>query len=119
MSDLLQRSKLVTEDHTAGDTLTTSETGSVHTNAGASGAIVLALPAATAGLNYTFHVEAAQELRIDPNGSETIGLPSTGVQGAGGKYLTANAVGEWVKLVCVTAGDWTVEGYFGTWDAES
>lgn len=107
------------EAHTADDTLTTAESGTTHTNTGASGTITLTLPAATLGLNYTAHVGAAQQLRLDPNGSETIGLPSTGVQGAAGKYLVADAVGEWVKLKCVIAGTWTPEGYAGTWTAEA
>lgn len=107
------------EAHTAGDTLTAAETGSIHTNAGASGAITFALPAATVGLEYQFGVRAAQELRIDPNGSETISLPSTGVPGAAGKYLTADAVGETVRLLCVAAGTWAVVGYTGTWTAEA
>lgn len=108
----------VVEAHTAGDTLTTAESGSVHSNTGASGTIVIALPAATVGLEYGFYVGAAQELRIDPNGSETISLPSTGVAGAAGKYLVADAVGETVYLFCAKAGTWAVRGYTGTWTAE-
>ena len=107
------------EAHTASDTLTVAESGSVHTNTGASGAITLSLPAATVGLKYDFYVGAAQELRIDPNGTETISLPSDGVPGAAGKYLTANAVGETVRLVCCKAGTWAVFGYTGTWTAEA
>jgi hypothetical protein len=99
--------------------LVAGEVGTIHTNRAAGGAITYALPAAVVGMHYTFHVQAAQELRIDPNLLETIGLPSTGVQGAGGKYLTANAVGEWVKLVCLFAGEWTAEGFAGTWTAEA
>lgn len=107
------------EAHTAGDTLLAAESGSIHTNAGASGAITFALPAATVGLNFTFHVQAAQELRVDANGTETLALPSTGVQGAAGKYMSADAVGEWVKYICIVAGTWNVEGYGGTWTAEA
>lgn len=107
------------EAHTAGDTLTTAENGTGHSNTGASGAIVIALPAATVGLNYYFYVGAAQELRIDPNGTETISLPSTGVAGAAGKYLVADAIGETVRLVCAKAGTWAVFGFTGTWTAES
>lgn len=105
------------EAHTADDTLLSSESGTTHTNAGASGAIVLTLPAATVGLTFRFVVRAAQELRIDPAGSETISLPSTGVPGAGGAYLTANAIGEAVELFCDTAGTWTAGFFTGTWTA--
>lgn len=106
------------EAHTVGDTLTVLENGTGHTNVGASGAIVLALPPATPGLRYYFRVGVAQELRIDPNGSETISLPSTGVPGAAGKYLVADAIGETVQLICFTAGSWSVLGHTGTWTAE-
>jgi hypothetical protein len=88
------------------------------TNEGATGAATFGLSAATVGTEFTFRVMTAQELRIDPSGTETIALPSTGVQGGAGKYLTADAVGEWVTLVCVKTGQWQVQGYFGTWTAE-
>jgi hypothetical protein len=104
--------------NTAGATLTAAQSGTVQTNAGATGAIALVLPAAAVGLEFFFGVRAAQELRIDPNGDETISLPSTGVPGAAGKYLVADAIGETVHLMCVAAGTWAVMGYTGTWTAE-
>jgi len=106
------------EVHTADDTLLASESGTMHTTVGAIGTVVFTLPAATVGLEYFFKVGAAQELRIDPDGTETCALPSTGVQGAAGKYLTANAAGETVHLICDTAGEWSCYGYTGTWTAE-
>lgn len=121
LRDDIQKMLLPTgEAHTANDTLTAAELqGHIHTSVGATGAITLALPAATVGLNGWFRVGAAQELRLDPNGTETIALPSTGVQAAAGKYLTANADGETVRLLCDTAGDWSCYGYTGTWTAET
>ena len=108
------------EAHTADDTLTAAEMyGSVHTSVGASGAVTLSLPAAVVGMHAFFRVGAAQELRLDPNGTETIALPSTGVQGAAGKYLTANADGETVAIRCDSAGEWSVYGFTGTWTAEA
>lgn len=107
------------EAHTADDTLTVAESGSVHTTVGAAGTVVLTLPPAVVGLEYLFRVGAAQELRLDPDGTEVISLPSTGVPGAAGKYLTANADGETVHLVCTKAGQWNVMGYTGTWTAEA
>jgi hypothetical protein len=41
-------------------------------NAGASGASTWALPSALPGMRVTAIVEAAQELRLDPNGTETV-----------------------------------------------
>lgn len=104
---------------TAAYTITAGENGTGFTNAGASGAVTLTLPPAVPGLNYYFRVSVAQELRIDPSGSETISLPSTGVPGAAGKYLTADAIGETVRLVCAVAGSWSVFGHTGTWTAEA
>lgn len=102
-----------------GATLTAEQSGAVISNLGATGAATFGLPAAVPGLNFTFIVEAAQELRIDPNGNETIALPSSGVQQAAGKYIGADAVGEKVKIHCLTAGTWSVEHYSGTWTAQA
>jgi len=92
--------------------------GGIFTNEGATGAAVFALGPSAVGVELTFVVMAAQELRIDPSGTETIALPSSGAQGAQGKYLTADAVGEWVRLLCVKAGQWQTVGYAGTWAHE-
>ena len=104
---------------TAAYTVKTSDVGKTFTNTGASGAIAFTLPAATVGLWYRFCVGVAQELRIDPNGTETIALPSTGAQSAAGKYIVADAIGEGVTIYCRVAGTWSVESYVGTWTAEA
>lgn len=87
-------------------------------NAGASGAVVVSLPPAEPGLRVSAYVEAAQQLRLDPNGTETVALPSTGAQSAAGKYIWADAATEHVNLVCLVKGTWDVIGYSGTWTAE-
>ena len=111
---------MLVEAHTADDTLLAAEMyGSVHTNAGAAATITLGLPAAVVGMNAKFALGAAQQLRLDPSGTETISLPSTGVPGAAGKYLVADAIGETVELVCCSAGSWRVFGFTGTWTAEA
>jgi hypothetical protein len=104
-----------TADHTVLD----SESGTTFTTVGAGGTVTFSLPPAVLGLRYRFRVGAAQQLRIDPNGTETIALPSTGVQGAAGKYLVADADGETVDLACDKAGQWSVYGFTGTWTAEA
>jgi hypothetical protein len=96
--------------------VTPSDNGKVFTNTGASGAVTFSLPAATVGQWYEFVVKAAQELRIDPNGTETIAL-DTGVQQAAGAYITANAIGERISVECVKAGEWDTRNAVGTWTA--
>lgn len=90
----------------ANRTVLVSESGSIFCNTAAGGAFAWTLPAALPGLQYTFVCTAAQEIRIDPAGSETISLPADGVAGAAGKWLMGNAVAESVTLVCVVAGTW-------------
>ena len=119
MSTLNGRGLRTTSAKTANYTVTASDNGTTFTTAGAAGAVTFALPAATVGLWYRFVVKATQELRIDPNGTETISLPSTGAQSAAGKYITADANGECVEIECVVAGAWQVLQYVGTWAAEA
>lgn len=119
MSTINGRGSRMSAAKTANYTVTTDDVGKTLTNEGASGAIVFALPAATLGQWYRFKVMAAQELRIDPNGTETVALPSTGAQSAAGKYISADAAGEGVEIECVKTGQWVANAYIGTWTAES
>ncbi len=118
MSDTLNgRNLLTVEAKTASYTVVRgTDNAKVFTNEGASGAITFSLPAATVGQRYSFVVKAAQELRIDPNGTETIAL-DTGVQQAAGAYITANAIGERIDVECVKAGEWDTKSPVGTWTA--
>jgi hypothetical protein len=105
-----------TADYTV---LADTDNGKTFNTVGATGTVVFSLPAATAGQWFRFKVGAAYELRIDPNGTETIALPSTGAASAAGKYISADAAGEGVEIECVAAGAWIVNNYIGTWTAES
>ena len=107
------------EAKTADYTVVVGDSGKTFSTVGAAGTVTFAMPVAVVGLKYRFRVGAAQELRIDPDGTETIALPSTGVQGAAGKYLTANADGETVEVECTKAAQWSVFGFTGTWTAEA
>ncbi len=115
---LLGLRRKVTVDADGMTGISEAYSGGVFTNEGATGAAVFALSPATVGVELTFMVMAAQELRIDPSGTETIALPSSGAQQAAGKYITADAVGEWVTLQCVKTGQWQVKGFLGTWTVE-
>jgi hypothetical protein len=104
------------EAHTSGDTLTEAESGSVHTNLGATGTITLTLPAsATAGTVFTFAVQAAQQLRVDP-GAATI---RDNCGQTADKYKWADAIGECLTLVADANGDWVTIAKNGTWSEEA
>ena len=103
------------EDHTEDDTLTEYETDSIHSNSGATGAITLTLPTVTiSGVKFTFAIQAAQELRVDP-AAATI-LDDSGQ--TADKYKTANAIGECLVLISNSSGDWYVIAKSGTWMEE-
>jgi len=104
------------EAHISNDTLTSAESGSVHTNLGATGTITLTLPAsASEGTVFTFAVQAAQQLRIDP-GTATI-RDSSGQ--SADKYKSADAIGECLTVVADSNGDWATIAKSGTWTEEA
>jgi hypothetical protein len=104
------------EAHTSDDTLAEAESGSVHTNLGATGTVTLTLPAsATAGTVFTFAVQAPQQLRVDP-GTATIRDNSGQTPD---KYKWADAVGECLALVADANGDWVTIAKNGTWSEEA
>ena len=108
---------LVPTAYTSNKSIRTIENSHTFTTAGASGTVTLSLPPAQVGLKYHFRVVAAQELRIDPNGTDTIAI--NGTQQAAGKYIVADGAGELCTLECVTAGQWEQTNALGTWTAES
>jgi hypothetical protein len=104
------------EAHTADDTLSEHESGSVHTNSGATGVVTLTLPdSATEGSAFTFCVQEAQELRVDP-GSAAIRDDSGQTAD---KYKSASAIGACLKVVADANGDWAVTAKNGTWTEEA
>jgi len=108
--------KKVVEAHTADDMLTSAESGSIHTNLGAAGTVTLTLPAsAAAGTGFSFAVQAAQELRIDPG---TAAIRDDSGQTAG-KYKSANAVGACLTLAADSNGDWSTIAKNGTWSEQA
>jgi hypothetical protein len=108
--------KQTIEAHTVDGTLTAAESGSVHSNLGATGTVTLTLPAsASEGTIFTFAVQAAQELRIDP-GTATIRDDSGQTVD---KYKSADAIGECLTVVADSDGDWVTIAKNGTWTEEA
>ena len=108
--------KKTIEAHTGDDTLTVAESGSVHNNLGASGVVTLTLPAsASAGTVFSFAVQAAQQLRVDP-GSKAIRDDSGQTAD---KYKYASAIGACITLIADSNGNWATIAKNGTWTEEA
>ncbi len=104
------------EVYTTDDTLTAAQSGSVHTNLGATGVITITLPAsAPAGTVFTFAVQSTQELRVDPG---TVTIRDDSGQTAD-KYKSANTIGACITLVADSNGNWTTIAKNGTWTEEA
>ena len=108
--------KKTIEAHTGDDTLTAAESGSVHTNLGASATVTLTLPvSAPPGTMFSFAVQAAQQLRIDPG---TAAIRDDSGQTAD-KYKSASTIGASLTVIADSAGDWATISKNGTWSEEA
>ena len=86
--------------YTGDATLVAGDLNKNVTNTGAAGTITLTLPAVSGLTGYTLHVEvtAAQIVRVDPAGTESIFLGGSGVAG---KYLNiAGVIGNCADIYC-------------------
>jgi hypothetical protein len=92
------------------------ESDSVHTNLGAAGVVTFTLPtSAPQGTMFTFAVQAAFELRVEPG---TAAIRDDSGQTAG-KYKSAAAIGAALTLVADASGDWATIAKNGAWSQEN
>lgn len=106
--------KLGVTAHTGTGAITAAEClGGTVTNTGASGAIVLTLPAAVVGYSVLVYLTAAFDVNIDPNGTDQI----LGLTNSAGDAISSDAtVGSCVTLMCFATGYWSpYGGGVGTW----
>jgi len=102
----------IIEVHTENDKLEHKESGSIHTNLGATGAVTIFMPTfELAGTRYTISVQAAQQLNIDPVAGAIIG--DSGVSSS--KYKYCSTVGAFMTVVSDGNGNWIVTSKSGTW----
>jgi hypothetical protein len=108
--------KRTLEEHTSNDTLTVAESGGIHSNLGATATLTLTLPSsAPEGTVFTFAVQAAQELRVDPQDAS---IRDDSGQTAD-KYKSANTIGASITLVADSNGDWATVAKNGSWSEEA
>jgi hypothetical protein len=108
--------KTVTAD-ADGRVIAVSESGSVFTNEGAAGLDTFTLPAAAAGLYFTFVVQDADGIKIQAVGNDTIRLGDpVEVSGAAG-FAQSTAIGSTLTLVAINAVEWVAVALNGSWSA--
>lgn len=99
-----------------------TQTGTIFQIDCSSGAVHIDLPAATAGIEFTFNVtDGTNALQIDPSGSEYLKLANGSKTSAGGDYITndtAKAAEDGCRLRCVITGVWEHYDSRGTWTEE-
>lgn len=96
---------------TADYTVTSGETGKTFTTDGAAGTVIFTLPAAAAGLRYTFIVMETQILRVARAGGDAIFD-----QGGTSRTTTEAAVkGRTITLEATSAAEWYVVAINGSW----
>ena len=119
IADIEAASTVVNSGTTSPISITAAQAlaGITVTNLGATGAVEFDLPVATVGMKVTAKVVVAQNLALDPNGTEKIFNGALADIGAGTPCL-ANAIGESATLECFVAGQWNVTSSVGTWDAD-
>lgn len=99
-------------DFTSSDTVVVSNSGTLHSNSGAAGAVTLTMPAASAsdGARFTFAVRTAQNLIVAPAGSDEIEFAGT----SSATGWQSNTVGDVLTIRRVSSTRWLVESSVGS-----
>ena len=109
------QAKILTS-HVDDCTLQQWQSGSIHTNNGASGVVTLSLPQSpSAGTVFTFSVQSAYEMRIYPGATSTI-YDDSGQ--SSGKYKYASGIGASLSLAADGNGNWVTIAKNGTWSEQ-
>lgn len=108
---------LIPVTKTSNYTILTGDNGTDFDNSGASGDIVLTLPAATAGLVYAGVVVASHYLRFTLDGTDTIAIG--GNNGAAGGYIRSNTPFSYIKFACHENGQWITHNLIGAWSQDA
>jgi hypothetical protein len=108
--------KKLLQAHTSDGELDAVQSGSIHTNGGASATVTLLLPAsAPIGTIFDFAVTSSQELRIDPGDYAILDDSSQ----TAGRYKYANTVGASLSLAADAGHNWVVTAKHGSWSEEA
>jgi hypothetical protein len=104
---------LSTVTKTANYSVTAGDVAKHFNNIGAAGEVDFSLPAAAAGLNYCFLVDAAQIVKVVAAAGEKIAVGAT--NSAAGGNVTANTAYSEICLEAHKAAQWVVRSSTGAW----
>jgi len=103
--------------HAASFTLTGLQSGTVHTNLGASGAVTATLPQSPPkGTHYKFVCMADQALHLEPGAAG--GIYVKGAKQADDKYVSVTDIGDFIHLIADGNGDWVAVASISGADAD-
>lgn len=99
--------------HASTATISSNELyGGTLTNTGASGAVVLTLPAPAVGMHFRVWLTAAQDVDINPaNGTQILSLTNA----TGDAISSAATIGNSIELVALSTTTWAAFATSGTW----
>lgn len=92
---------------------TSTDSGTLYTNEGATSEVTFNLPTAVAGLAYTFYVQDTDGLKIVANTGDTIRIG--GVVSASAGYAESLVVGSSLTLTAINATEWVATSFIGSW----
>lgn len=101
------------EAKTASYPIVAGDNAKVFTNEGAAGSVTFTLPAAAAGYELTFVVQAAQSFVVTANTGDTIRIGGSVSTSAG--TATSSSIGSVLKIVSINATEWVAVSYTGSW----
>lgn len=96
-----------------GRTIAAAETKTAYSNEGATAIAPFVLPAAAAGLDFTFIVQDADGIRVTAGAGDTIQVAAA-VSAAAGK-IESTTIGSAVRLIALNATEWMAVSAVGTW----
>lgn len=105
--------QMAVEARTTATSPAASDSRKAYTNEGATSQVAVTLPAAAAGLEYTFIVQDADGIQITAAAGDTI--RQAGSVSSSGGTATSTTIGDTLTLLAINATEWIAIASHGTW----
>lgn len=105
--------QMAVEARTAATSPAASDSRKAYTNEGATSQVAVTLPAAAAGLEYTFIIQDTDGIQITAAAGDTI-RQAASVSASGGT-ATSTTIGDTLTLLAINSTEWIAIASHGTW----